>query len=146
MNDQTAIHRFAATHSLPVGRDKDGTYIICGKAGHVFEQGGSLLGMQAAFRSTRQCKSACRRLQDAGCTVIQRGDTEICATFDPSDDVQAQLALRIARIPRKRRVSPASLAALARHRHIGQFRRAVDSPAPKRGAAAESTASATEEG
>jgi hypothetical protein len=128
MNNQTAIHQFAAAHSLTVRRERDGTYIIRGKAGHVFEEDGSVLGVHGSFRSARQCESASRRLQDAGCTVIQRGDTEICATFNPSDAVQAQLAIRIARISRKRRMSPASLNALERHRHIGQFRRRGGQP------------------
>jgi hypothetical protein len=120
MNNQ--LHEFAAAHSLKVKRDQDRTFIIEGKRGHIFADG-TRLCVYGAFCSRRSHLFFWHRLLEAGCPVIKQGSIEIFAAFDPLDDVQAQLAIRIARIARKRRVAPNSLAALERHRHIGQFRR-----------------------
>lgn len=58
MSNQTGIHRFAAIHSLTVRRDKgDGSPIIPGKAGHIFEYDNFLLGVLVEAAAVRQDQS-----------------------------------------------------------------------------------------
>jgi hypothetical protein len=51
-----------------------------------------------------------------GCVIRQDGDTEGCATFDPTNEAQSKLALRLARVKTIRTASIGVLAALTKAR------------------------------
>lgn len=112
-----ALSDFAAAHRLRVKRAVDGTDIIPGKYGHVYEYGEGQLGVlilplppQRKYWGRAKAK-----LLAAGFTVRQSGDGEGAATFDPADPEQAKLAIKVAGIGRRRVCPGAGLRFKARH-------------------------------
>jgi hypothetical protein len=119
------IREFAARHRLPLRRHPDdGTEIIGGKWGHVYEYADGVLGVLFMPGSPRPHKWASlrRRLLAAGFTLIQNGDSEGAAAFDPGNDVQTQLAVKTLRIRHRRISSPAQLAAALRNLNAAKTR------------------------
>ena len=55
-----------------------------------------------------------RTLLPAGFTVVQDGDGEGAATFDPSSAEQVKLALKVAKVKKRRVPSPKQLEVIAR--------------------------------
>jgi len=53
-----------------------------------------------------------------GMRVIQNGDAEGCLGFDPDNSEQVKIALKLAGVKRKRRISSEQAATLARFRFI----------------------------
>jgi hypothetical protein len=86
----------------------DGTKIIRGKFGHIYEYNDGLLGVLVMPKPPRRRYWGCTRttLQEAGLVVVQDGDGEGAATFDPSDPNQAKAAIRVAGVKRRRQLSP----------------------------------------
>jgi hypothetical protein len=66
---------------------------------HVYvHSDGKSFGVCLLFESPRKWTEAKKKLHAAGFAVRQNGDTEGYATFDPANDAQARLALRLARV------------------------------------------------
>lgn len=105
-----AIQRFADKHRLKtrVGVD-DGCKIIPGKYGHIYEYDDYLLGVMVMRDPPRKRYWGCLRLAllKAGFALLQDGDGEGAAVFDPQNPKQAKAAIRAAGIKRKRQMSPA---------------------------------------
>lgn len=112
------IQTFADKHRLRTRIDTDGTKIIPGRVGHIYEYDDDLLGVMVMPDPPRvqYWGFARRNLKAVGCTVVQNGDGEGAATFDPENKQQAKLAIKVARIKRKRIMSEAQLDQLRRAR------------------------------
>jgi hypothetical protein len=96
------IESFAARHRLKSRKDVDGTTIIPGRLGHIYEYSSGELGICLLLKTPRAWGFAQRRLVAAGFTIRQSGDSEACATFDPGNDVQARCAISEAKLHPKR--------------------------------------------
>ncbi len=100
---------FVSNHRLRTRRDDDGTTICPGKQGHIFEWGEGRLGVVVMPGKPSVWPRMRARLLAAGFTIAQNGDWEGAATFDPTNRIQAELAIRAAGIKRRRRSSPKQL-------------------------------------
>src|SRR5579863_9850041 len=107
---------FAETYRVRATRDGCGESIIPRKlramgvplrpeySGHIYDYGSGRFGVVLMFESKRRWGSAKRKLVAAGFEIRQDGDSEGTALFDPADAAQARLAIRLARIPARRRL------------------------------------------
>jgi hypothetical protein len=102
---------FATRHRLKCRVDGDGTQVIPGKFGQVYECGNGQLAVMVMPRPPRKNYWAIKRnkLAALGCTVLQDGECEGTAAFDPDNPAQSKAAIRAAGITRKRRISPDQL-------------------------------------
>jgi hypothetical protein len=116
------IQEFARRNRLKTKSDKaDDTNVIVGKTGLIYEYSldGSLLAVMFITPATkpprtymwRKTSMACVR---AGMTMRQKGDAEGVLSFDPENADQIRLALKLAGVKRKRKITPKQLARLAR--------------------------------
>ena len=105
------IQAFANRYRLRVKRHEDGEPIISGKLGHVYEHDDSTLGLFFMPERPRLWSHAKRRLETAGFTIWQDGDEEGSALFDPTNKVQARLALKVVGTKRKRTLTAEQRAA-----------------------------------
>lgn len=103
---------FASNHRLSVRRAEDGEPMISGKLGYIYQHDSEALGLLFMPDRPRLWSHAKRKLEAVGLTIWQDGDHEGSTLFDPTNTVQARLALRLAGIKRKRRQSPRQLANL----------------------------------
>jgi hypothetical protein len=78
------------------------------------------LGICLMFKTARKWTATKKILIAAGFIIKQNGDSEGCATFDPSSEAQARLALRVARVKTIRAATPRVMAALAKARDSRQ--------------------------
>lgn len=118
MMKSDGLRAFASRHRLRVRRHPDdATEIISGKSGQIYEYADGVLAALFMPEAPRPHKWASlrRRFLAAGFTLIQNGDSEGAATFDPSNDAQALLAVKALGIRRRRISSPAQLAAAQRN-------------------------------
>ena len=102
------LEHFAKTYRLALKRDDCGDYFVPGRLGQIYLYNAEELGVIVMPPGDRAkvWPYARRRLTAAGCAVIQNGDTEGCALFDPEDVGQAKLAMKLAGVRARRRVSP----------------------------------------
>src|ERR1700678_3897818 len=111
------IAQFAQAHRLAMRRDACGDLIIVGKAvrrpeaeSHICEAlNDGRLGLNLMLDSARHWNSTKQRLIDAGMVLLRDGEYEGSFSFDPHDPVQAKLAIREARIHRRKVFSPETL-------------------------------------
>jgi hypothetical protein len=109
------IHEFAIKYRLKVRQNRDdGTDIIPGRPGfsHIYEYSDDELGVMFVSYATvhgsprpRLWNAHSRKALAAGMTLRQNGDGEGAFSFDPANPVQAKLAIRIAGVKRKRRMT-----------------------------------------
>jgi hypothetical protein len=117
------IQDFAIKNRLKVRQDKDdGTDIIPGRPSfsHIYEYSDDELGVMFASYATvhepprpRLWNTHSRKALAAGMTLRQNGDAEGAFSFDPANPVQAKLAIRVAGVKRKRRITEEQRAAKA---------------------------------
>ena len=86
----------------------DGFKSISGKYGQIYEYADAVLGVMVIPDPPRKRYWGCVRtaLLKAGLTLVQDGDGEGAATFDPNNPRQARAAIRAASVKRKRELSP----------------------------------------
>jgi hypothetical protein len=91
-------------------------------ASHIYEHAPGRFGLLLFFGTRKRWNFAKRTLAAAGFEIRQDGDTEGTALFDPADARQAKLALKLARV-RKRRILSEGVrrAATDRIRHARGF-------------------------
>jgi len=106
------INSFAVKHKLSIKRDLDGTFIIHGRVGDLYEYDQEELGVIFLNLTLKKWGSIRRQCQSAGMIIRQNGDSEGALSFDPSNAAQARLAIRLAKARPKRRLSPEHLAKL----------------------------------
>ncbi len=110
-----SIETFSEKYRVKARKDVDGTVIVPGKLGHIYEHGAGKLGVlfmpyaqRARLWSVTKVKGTA-----AGMTVRQNGDAEGTLLFDPANSEQARLALKLVRVKAKRVLSAAQRQALA---------------------------------
>ena len=104
----STIQVFARRHRLKVRTDpKDSTPIIVGRFGHLYQVADQLLGVMVMppKPSARYWNAAQAKLLEARFVILQDGDYEGSASFNPDDPAQARLAIKIAGAKRKRTIS-----------------------------------------
>jgi hypothetical protein len=104
------LNKFALKYRFNIKHDPgDGTDIIHGSEGnsHIFQYGDDLLGVMIMpdTDTAHRWNSARSAFVAAGMTICQDGDCEGTATFDSENAEQGKLAIRYAKIKRKRAVS-----------------------------------------
>jgi hypothetical protein len=116
------INEFAEKRRLKMRRDECGESIIPGRQGQVYEYGDGELGVmftppptkdepQGRWRPKKWSNFRKAALA-MNMTFRQNGDSEGCLSFDPANDAQAKLAIKIAGVRPKRRVSPEAVSRL----------------------------------
>jgi hypothetical protein len=118
------LEEFAAKYNLKAKKSPDdwGEEVIFGKRGQIYEWGTNPetavfeLGVMFMPPPTKEDRwgrwcprtwgNFRRRGQSLGMAVLQNGDSEGCLSFDPANKEQAELAIKIAKVPRRRRLSP----------------------------------------
>ena len=96
------IQVFSRKMRLRAKRGEDGEVIVAGRRGEIYQYG-SLLALLLMPPKKFVWVNARRKLEAAGCTILQDGDQEGAATFNPENPVQARLVLRLVGCKRKRR-------------------------------------------
>lgn len=106
-----SVTAFASRHRLKWRVDEDGTKILPGKLGHICEFDHHSLAVVVVPATLRKNYWGITRkkLAALGFTILQDGDCEGAAVFDPENPAQSNAAIRAAGISRKRRVSPQQL-------------------------------------
>jgi hypothetical protein len=104
------IQHFADLHRLHTRIDSDATKIILGRYGQIYEWGDGLFGVMIIWRKNQTIRKKYwgytrSALKHAGCNVIQNGDYEGAATFNPNNPAQSSLAIKAAGIKRKKILS-----------------------------------------
>ena len=95
------LETLAAHHRLKVRRDKDDTKVV-GKFGHLYEHDDEYFGVLLMFSTVGRWNNARRRLEAAGCEILQNGETEGTAIFPRREGLEVTQAIREAKTPRKR--------------------------------------------
>lgn len=106
------IQQFANKNRLKTRVDADVTKIIPGKLGHIYEYDdeGNLGVMIMPDPPRRQYWGFTKKLfLEAGMRVIQDGDGEGSAVLDPNNAAQVKIAVKAAKIRRRKDVSPERL-------------------------------------
>jgi hypothetical protein len=103
------LKEFATKYSLRIRRSRqDASDNIVGKFGEVYEYGEDKLGVMVMPVPPRRglwVRSRAKFLT-LGMTVVQNGDQEGAATFDPANNEQAKAAIQVVRSKRKQKLSP----------------------------------------
>ena len=111
-NREEMIHTFAQQNLLTTFRQIDDmTTVIRGRAGcHLYEYSDSELGLivlsDANDARPRRWAGIRKKCLSTGMTLRQNGESEGAVSFDPNDREQARLAIKIAGVRPKRRLSP----------------------------------------
>lgn len=121
------VKEFAVRQRLRTRSDEDSTDIVPGKVGYVYEYDDELLGVMVMpkGRQTQYWTYAKRALLQVGCLIVQNGDHEGAATFDPLASAQVKAALRAAGIHRIRVPAPPSVAQLESRQRFTRMKRAM---------------------
>src|SRR5215472_15844937 len=109
------IRQFAEKYGLKIRIDQDQTHIIPGKkvqrtAGHIYEYSDDQLGVMIVMTDLKGPISHYWRyqlplLRKLNMQIVQNGDGEGSATFNPQNPAQSKLAIKIARVKPKRIMS-----------------------------------------
>jgi hypothetical protein len=118
MGKQMSIESFGEKHRVKVRKDTDGTLIVAGKLGHIYEHSAEKLGVlfMSAEPRARLWNTVKAKGKAAGMTVRQNGDAEGTMLFDPANPEQARLAMKLVRVRAKRLISEAQRLALFKAR------------------------------
>lgn len=102
------IEKFAEKYRLKTRIDEDGTKIIPGRVGHLYEYDDEVMGVIVMPVPPRKQYWGYTRtaLISVGCSVVQDGDGEGAATFDPANLEQVKAALKAARVKKRKLLTP----------------------------------------
>jgi hypothetical protein len=117
--DAERLRTFAANHRLKVRSHEDGTLIIPGKVGHIWEFDEDFLAVTLLNLTKRKWGGDKKRRREEGprkgrkhecCRVgmelLRDGDCEGTLLFYPEDAEQVKVALKVAEVKRTRWMSP----------------------------------------
>jgi hypothetical protein len=105
-NCSSLIHCFASAQRLRVVLDADGTPIILGRDGHIYEYSTENLAVMAFCECRPRFWIKMRReCLQRGMFLVQAGDLEGAFAFDPSNPDHSRLAIKLGGILRRRFVS-----------------------------------------
>jgi hypothetical protein len=117
------LRSFAQAERLKLRKDEDGSLIVPGKKGHLWEYGDCFLAVTLLELTPRKWSHRRKLCLEAGMHLHQDGDFEGTCLFDPSDPTQVEVAIRVAEIKRRRIPSTAQLEVLARAREASPIMR-----------------------
>lgn len=117
------IHKFAEKNRMKVTHDECGDAIIAGRQGQLYPCTESEMGVMFLPPKTKEdsCGRWCPKLWGnfkraaalIGMVLTQDGDSEGCLAFDPQNSGQVKLAVKIAKVRIRKKLSPERKAALA---------------------------------
>jgi hypothetical protein len=111
------LKEFAEQYRLKVKHNaEDTTHVILGRMGQIYEYSGEELAVMFITSEnpcTRLWRAARNKCLAAGMTLRQDGDAEGSFSFDPENRDQAELAIKVAAVKRKKRISDQHRAKLA---------------------------------
>jgi len=112
--EPSKLKALSEKHRLKTSMDKCGEPIIEGKHGHIYDYSGTNLGVMfiPEEHRPRLWTSHKGSAEVVGMRLIQDGDAEGCLVFDPESKEQVTLAFKIAKIRRRKQLSPKRLAEL----------------------------------
>lgn len=112
------IESFSEKYCVKIRKDADGTLVVPGKLGHIYEHSAEKLGVLFMPSAPRARLWSLVKAQgtSAGMAVRQNGESEGTLLFDPANAEQARLALKLVRGRAKRVMSAAQSQALAEGR------------------------------
>lgn len=112
------IQQFADGNRLHTRIDEDGTKIIPGRFGHIYEYDDERLGVIVIPKpfQAKYWGFAKRVLLPLNFELVQDGDGEGAATFDPDNSAQVDAAIKAAKIKRRRIMSEKQSESLKRAR------------------------------
>jgi hypothetical protein len=115
-NVEFTIITFARRERLRMRRDGDGTVIVAGRLGHLYEAAPGLMALMIMPDPPRGRYWGClrQRLKQCGFEILQDADGEGSAGFDPYDRTQIPLAIKAAGVRRIPKRSPIQLEAARR--------------------------------
>ena len=96
------IQQFSKKMRLRAKLGEDGEAIVAGRRGEIYQHG-SILALLLMPRKKFVWVNARRKLEAVGCTILQDGDEEGAATFNPENPAQTRLVLRLVGCKRRRR-------------------------------------------
>jgi hypothetical protein len=126
--NQTAIQDFAQTNGLRTKRDECGEIIVPARHGQIYFWGTGRMGMMILSNSVGLWRGRRKKALAGGMENLQNGDTEGTLLFDPLNQDQVRLAIRLVGAKKRRVPSEKQLAVLeaGRERSIdARFRRNV---------------------
>ena len=112
------LMNFAKDRRLRVRRDECNEAIIPGRRGQIYQHNndGSVFGVMYMPFATKDDRWGAwtprrwgmfkRAALAIGMTLLQNGDSEGCLAFDPATDQHVELALKIAKVIRRRQLTP----------------------------------------
>ena len=105
------LQSFAHGQRLKTRVDSDGTFIIPGKFGHLYQHDEQSLAVlvMSSHQRTRYWSAIRRKFATLGFKLTQDGDREGAALFAPGNPEQARAAIKAAGIKRKRQLSPSQI-------------------------------------
>ena len=127
------IQHFADLHRLHFHIAADGTKFIPGRHGDISDWGDQLFGVTVMVDngSSRRWSYLRAALLRASFHLVQNGDTEGSATFDPLNPIQSKLAIQFAGIKRIRHLSESErLRRQSRMRAFNRTKRITSSKPP----------------
>lgn len=104
------VKEFAVKQRLKTRLDEDGTDIVPGNLGQIYEYDDERLGVIVIPEDwqTQYWTYAKKALSAVGCAIVQDGDYEGAAKFDPGNRAQVKAAFKAAGIHRIRLSPPPS--------------------------------------
>ena len=119
---ESVIEKFAETHRLRVSKDECGDPVIRGRKQHqIFDNGDGRLGVLLMFGCSKEWNRHRRILIAAGFELRQDARTEGAALFNPEDQAQSELAIKMTGIRAKLVLTPEQ--AKARSARLEAYRR-----------------------
>ncbi|MGA8222478.1 MAG: hypothetical protein WB780_12555 [Candidatus Acidiferrales bacterium] len=119
MESPTTLAEFAEQYRLRVKHDECGDLVIRGKFEHLCELDSGRFGIVLEApannaRTDKTIRARKRRAIAAGFRLRQKGESEAILLFDPGDQKQTALAVRIIHAKKKRQAAPPTDATLRR--------------------------------
>jgi len=103
------LRKFAHKHRLKTSLDNCGELVVIGQQGQIYEYSDTLLGVMFVSDEPhpRRWAHFQKLARNVGLHPVQEGDSEGAFTFDPDEPEHARLAIRIAKVKKRRRSTDA---------------------------------------
>jgi hypothetical protein len=111
------IRKFADSNRLKTAVDSDGTTIIRGRTGQIYEHGDDRFGVifsSATFKTKEAWNTRRKQCEATGMELHQDGDYEGSLLFDPANKAQVKAAIKTSGVRPKRQLSAAQLEKMKR--------------------------------
>ena len=99
------LRAFAEKQRLRQRRGEDGEFRFPGRTGEIYPFGDGQMAVLVLEQTVRRWRFRKREGLAVGMEVIQDGDAEGTLLFDPSNEEQVRVAIRISGVRQKRRMA-----------------------------------------